>query len=226
MLVYGRVARRIGFLLDFYERIPKIGVMQEEEIAACVTGEFEVLEAGTEGRMRRVAYAVFFGRDSQLNFCGFLPMDIPQHSPATGLYAVKMVLQSQIIESLNSKPSGKLRKVVIMTHSGYLAQTLAQNVWKWEEKGYKTARKQGVVNEGLIKEIHAMILGMEEQGVGVEFWRVERKENKRALALAESMFAEGKKKECDEEGKREGKGKQNDDDEHSSSMALSVIRKP
>jgi hypothetical protein len=95
-----------------------------------------------------------------------------------------------------------------MTHSEYVMQSLTQNIWKWEEKGYKTSRGKKVVNLELFRLIQALILDLEKSRVNVEFWKAERRENEDAVGLAGKLFDEEGYQHHDENVKGVGNGKE------------------
>ena len=139
----------------------------------------------------RAAYSIFFGPESKFNASGTLPKEILQTAQASELCAVRAAMQ--FFQNTLLKERKTMEKLVIMSHSECVVQGLTWNVWKWEEKGYKTSRGKRVVDEGLFREIHELILDLNGRGVSVEFWKVDRLENEDAVNLAWKAFEKAKR---------------------------------
>lgn len=136
-----------------------------------------------------VAFGVWFGNQSLYNTNGWIPQDIPQNYQAAELYAVKTAIDV-FRDKIHTSPDFKgINNVVIMTESAYVVDSMSQDVWKWEEKGYTTARKTPVVNSIALKELHELINGLEEKDISVKFWLVIRRHNREAKQFALDVFS-------------------------------------
>ena len=78
----------------------------------------------------------------------------------------------------------EISQLVVITDSTYLVEGLAKHVWEWEYKGYKNAKGKDVVNGEVFKELHKRIGELENDGINVCFWAVERGWNREADELA------------------------------------------
>lgn len=143
-------------------------------------------DGGSRGNNRndaksRAAYGVFFGPDCSRNLAGRLPHDVPQTNSRAELESVYQALKS--VQTM--KQEGEIdgwREVIIKLDSDYVCKSLADYIWTWEKNGYMTRKGTPVEHGDLIREMHAMINQMEQEGA-VRFWRVNREWNKEADAL-------------------------------------------
>ncbi len=69
------------------------------------------------------------------------------------------------------------RQVVVKTDSAYLVSAMTDWIYKWRRSGFRNANGGDVVNAAYFRELDALVLLMERQGVDVLFWRVGRSEN-------------------------------------------------
>lgn len=89
-------------------------------------------------------------------------------------------------------PSGDrsplVRNIVIVTDSTYLVSCLTQHVYAWNSNGYKNAKGKEVANANAVKWVERLVVGLERSGVGVKFWKVDKKNNIEALSLAKKVL--------------------------------------
>jgi ribonuclease HI len=114
---------------------------------------------------------------------------VPQTSSRAELEAVRNALG--IVQGM--KKAGELdgwREVILKVDSDYVARSLSEWIWSWEQNGYVTRKGTPVEHGDLIREIHATINSMEEE-MAVRFWRVGREWNREADALVNHALDDG-----------------------------------
>ena len=144
------------------------------------------VDGGSRGNNRndpksRAAYGVFFGPDCHRNTNGLLAQDVPQTSSRAELEGVRKALE--VVQSM--KRDGEIegwREIIIKLDSDYVAKSLCDYIWTWEENGFVTRKGTPVQHGDLIRELHACISQLEKEGA-VRVWRVNREWNKDADAL-------------------------------------------
>lgn len=104
----------------------------------------------------RAAYGVFFGPNCQYNKCGFLKSYAVQSSNRAELEAVRQALR--IVQSRrNSGEFDSWRQIILKTDSEYVANTLSEWVWGWQEKGWVRSKGKAIEHLDLIQELHSTI---------------------------------------------------------------------
>ena len=144
------------------------------------------VDGGSRGNNRndpksRAAYGVFFGPTCPRNVYGLLDQNAPQTNQRAELEGVRKALE--IVQGM--KAVGELdgwREIIIKLDSDYVARSLGEYIWTWENNGYITRKGTNVEHGDIFREMHAMILQMEEE-MSVRFWRVGREWNQDADAL-------------------------------------------
>ena len=63
-------------------------------------------------------------------------------------------------------------KVIILTDSDYVVKALTIWVQRWEQEGWKTAKRSEVVSKDLFKRARDMVLTLEQKGIIVEIRHV------------------------------------------------------
>ena len=144
------------------------------------------VDGGSRGNNRndpksRAAYGVFFGPNCRRNAFGLLDQNAPQTSQRAELEGVRKALE--IVQGM--KRAGELdgwREIIIKLDSDYVARSLGEYIWGWEKNGYITRKGTNVEHGDVFREMHGMIMRMEEE-MAVRFWRVGREWNQEADAL-------------------------------------------
>lgn len=77
-----------------------------------------------------------------------------------------------------------IRTVVVVCDSRYVVQGVTELVFRWKENGWKTSSRQPVVNSADFQELDELIDELQEEGIDVEFWKVDREDNGHADELA------------------------------------------
>lgn len=88
-----------------------------------------------------------------------------------------------------------VRNIVLVTDSNYLVSCLTQHVSVWNSNGYRNAKKKEVANADTVKWVEKLVVGLERRGVGVKFWKVDKKENSSALLIAKKVLDAKKEQE-------------------------------
>ncbi len=143
-------------------------------------------DGGSRGNNRadptsRAAYGVYFGKNCLRNAHGLVSRFEPQTSSRAELEAVRVALKTVAFMRQGGTLEG-WREVIIKLDSDYVARSLSDYVWKWEQNGYMNARRKKVEHADLIREIHETIKELEEEGA-VRFWTVRGEWNKEADLL-------------------------------------------
>ncbi|RMZ88015.1 hypothetical protein DV736_g4757, partial [Chaetothyriales sp. CBS 134916] len=134
----------------------------------------------------RSAYGVYFGRDCRFNESGILPGTELKSSGAE-LEAVWRGLEAILARRRAGELEG-FREIIIMLDSAYAANIFQQWVWLWEDRGWTRTNGQPVKNQTLVQRTHNIIRAMEANNMAVRFWRVDRKWNEAADALANAAL--------------------------------------
>ena len=130
----------------------------------------------------RGACGVSWGKDSGFNQCHKLPTYEAQTSNRAELQAVNQAL----ILYGGRRASGELdgwRELIIKLDSDYVKKCFDEYIWMWEQNGWRKSDGGEIKHLNLIQEIHRRICDLERNGA-VRFWRVDRKWNQDADALA------------------------------------------
>lgn len=84
---------------------------------------------------------------------------------------------------------------MLVTDSNYLTNCLTQSVYSWNLNGYRNAKGKEVANAGVLKWVETLVAGLESNGVGVRFWKVDKKENADAMSVAKKVLEQEKLRE-------------------------------
>lgn len=135
------------------------------------------------------SYGVYFAPDSSLNSYGNLPPPSSDSGAHTNQKAELHAL-SRALDTVEQKfgDNFTISRLLIITDSTYLVDGLTKHVWDWEYKGYKNAKGKNVVNGEAFRELHGRIGKLEEDGMDVCFWAVERGWNTEADRLANAAL--------------------------------------
>ncbi|RMZ85780.1 hypothetical protein DV737_g347, partial [Chaetothyriales sp. CBS 132003] len=136
----------------------------------------------------RSAYGVYFGPHCRFNESGMLTSSELKSSGAE-LEAVWRGLEAVLARRRAGELEG-FREIVIMLDSAYAANVFRQWVWLWEARGWTRANGQPIKNQAEIQRTHNIIRCMEANNMAVRFWRVDRKWNEAAAALANAALDE------------------------------------
>lgn len=136
------------------------------------------------------SYGIYHGPLSPHNVASIVPTCYPQSKPHADLYAAGVSLQNlhHIVLLSSSNGAPPVRNVVIVTDSNYLVSCLTENVTSWNSNGYKNAKGKKVTNCGAVKWVESLVVGLERRGVGVRFWKVDKKENLTAASIAKKAL--------------------------------------
>ncbi|KAG0637205.1 hypothetical protein HOY80DRAFT_1052385 [Tuber brumale] len=137
------------------------------------------------------AFGLFYGLDSPRNSAGTVPeVFYEQSKPHIDLFAAGMVLM-HLLQSVVNFPNslnGGIKNVVLVTDSNYLFSCLTEHVYGWQKKGYRNAKGREVSNANAVKWVENLVENFEGQGVGVRFWKVDKKDNWEAVDLARRVL--------------------------------------
>lgn len=142
------------------------------------------------------SYGIYHGPFSPHNAAGVVPADQPQSKPHADLYAAGMSLlqlHRVVLPPMDDTP--RVRNIVLVTDSNYLTSCLTQSVYSWKLNGYRNSKGKEVANAGVLKWVERLVVGLENRGVGVRFWRVDKKENVEAMCVAKKVLEEEKLRE-------------------------------
>ena len=103
-------------------------------------------------------------------------------------------VQGLVSHNANVAPEGihpnLLKKVVLKMDSAYVVKGITDQMPKWKQNGYKTAKGQQVTNTKLFKAIDAQVERLERMEVQCLFWHVPRSQNSQADLLANAALNE------------------------------------
>lgn len=138
---------------------------------------------GNGSTQARTAAGVFVGTGSRYNQSTILTE--PKATNQVAELTAGILGLSQAMEIQAHRPEGgPLHQVVIKSDSKYLVQGMTEWVFKWEGNGYRTSKGTAVTNSALFMELEMLIGKLNELGVEVLFWHVDRRYNKQADELA------------------------------------------
>lgn len=144
----------------------------------------------------RTSYGVYHGPFSPHNAAGVVPACQPQSKPHADLYAAGMSLlqlHRVVLSAISETP--RVRNIVLVTDSNYLVSCLTQSVYSWNLNGYKNAKGKKVANADVVMWVERLVVGLENHGVGVRFWKVDNKENLEAMCVAKKVLEQEKLRE-------------------------------
>ncbi|PWW71826.1 hypothetical protein C7212DRAFT_348600 [Tuber magnatum] len=137
------------------------------------------------------AYGLFFGLNSPRNSAGTVPHILYEQSkPHVDLFAAGMALMHllQTVVNFSNPVNGGIRNVVLVTDSNYLFSCLTEHVYAWQKKGYRNAKGKEVSNANAVKWVESLVENFEGRGVGVRFWKVNKKDNGEAIDPARRVL--------------------------------------
>ncbi|KAG0133787.1 hypothetical protein HOY82DRAFT_253994 [Tuber indicum] len=137
------------------------------------------------------AFGLFYGPGSPRNSAGTVPeVFYEQSKPHVDLFAAGMVLM-HLLQTVVNPPNplnGGIKNVVLVTDSNYLFSCLTEHVYGWQKKGYRNAKGKEVSNANAVKWVESLVENFEGQGVGVRFWKVDKKDNWEAVDPAKRVL--------------------------------------
>ena len=136
----------------------------------------------------RASYGVYFGPNSAYNTNGLLQAEAPQTSTRAEIEALAAAIE--VIKRL-CKDDMKLQQIKIATDSAYLVDAMSLHIEGWIENDGVGSRGKPVAHFERLKMLHEMLDEMEfgdDGGIEVELWRVDRRENREADALANAAL--------------------------------------
>ena len=80
--------------------------------------------------------------------------------------------------------------IILKSDSEYLVKGITEHIKVWKENGWKNAQGEKVANKRLWKTLDGLVGALEESGVRVLFWKVPRRWNTLADALAKDAFVD------------------------------------
>lgn len=130
------------------------------------------------------AYGVFFGAGSKYNKNGLVDSGQKQTSQVAEIIAVLKALEvlNKVWETMG------VMEVVVITDSDYVVKCMCGYLGKWLRNGFRTSKGTKVENEGLLRNLNDRINELDEEGIEVKFWRVDRSLNQKADALAKGAL--------------------------------------
>ena len=136
-----------------------------------------------DGRSPRVAsYGVYFGPSSPFNEFGPLPREELQTSLSAKAYAARKAIE--IVED-DILLQQDITHVILKTNSAFLARSLAELIWKWEDNSWETASGESLHNRHTFLGLHDAINEAHQEGrFRTQFWHVHKKHNLEADDLA------------------------------------------
>jgi ribonuclease HI len=129
-------------------------------------------------------WGVYFGENSALNICGYVPGCYEQTNQKAELHAVIAALNN--LRS-GGQPGRIYREIIIMNDSAYVTNALCDWIYGWKQNNYWTPNGT-VVNKDAFITIDRLIQDLEYMGCEVKFWLVPRHFNQDADSLANSVF--------------------------------------
>ena len=136
----------------------------------------------------RASYGVYFGPYSAHNTRGLLKAEDPQITQRAEIEALAAAIE--VIKRLCNDDM-KLQQIKIATDSAYLVDAMVLHIEGWIENGGVGSRGKPVAHFERLKMLHEMLDEMEfgdDGGIEVELWRVDRRENREADALANAAL--------------------------------------
>jgi len=136
----------------------------------------------------RASAGVYFGPHSRYNWKGVLDSNVHrQTNQYAEIFAIIRALRI-FQQNRHEYHWDEISTIVIVTDSDYVFQAMTCYVDKWRRNGYMNAKGEPVVNGDKFCQLNAMVEDLEEDGVDVLFWRVNREFNGNADELAKSVL--------------------------------------
>lgn len=135
----------------------------------------------------RAAYGVYFSDSSNFNRAGLLkegPMTNQRAEITAAIEAITWCMRTLITPNFDQE----IKQVVIKSDSAYLVDSMVTHVEKWRFNNYTSARGRPVVNGDLLHSLDQHVTWLEEEGMDVRFWHVQRVQNKQADKLANAAL--------------------------------------
>ncbi|KAF5357028.1 hypothetical protein D9756_006696 [Leucocoprinus leucothites] len=126
---------------------------------------------------------IYFGPRSRHNFSEALDEDEPQTSQRAEVNAAIIALDK--VKELLDQEKLDTSLVLIISDSRYLVDGITQNIYKWQDNGWRNARRREVANKEAFEELDELVDELEDDyGVFVKFWWVPKEENEDADEMA------------------------------------------
>ena len=139
----------------------------------------------------QASFGVCFGPGSQFNVYGCLPQEtFDQTNQVAEIVSCLVALEKIKTEVLphvqrESNHHAQIKQVVLVTDSEYLVRSMSEYIWRWLQNGWVNSKRARVKNHHLLLRVHESLQHFQqEMGMDVRFWRVNRRFNKVADALA------------------------------------------
>lgn len=142
------------------------------------------------------SYGIYHGPFSPYNSAGVVPACQLQSKPHADLYAAGMSLSQLhrvVLSPVSQTP--RVQNIVLVTDSNYLVNCLTQSVHLWNLNGYRNAKGKEVANANVLKWVEGLVVGLENHGVGVRFWKIDKKENAEAVGVAKKVLEQERLRE-------------------------------
>ena len=147
----------------------------------------------------QASVGVFFGPDSRFNVHGCLPQEefnqTNQVAEIVSCLAALSMIKTEVLPHVQAEPNhgAKIKQVVLVTDSKYLAESMSEFIWRWLENGWVNSKGARVKNYRLFLNVHESLQYFEQElGVDVRFWPVDRRFNQGADALANEALDTGR----------------------------------
>ncbi|KAF8250957.1 ribonuclease H-like protein [Wilcoxina mikolae CBS 423.85] len=134
----------------------------------------------------RASAGVFFGPHSRYNWSGVL--DHNTHSQTNQCAEIFAMIRALRIFNQNRHEDhwDEISTIVIVTDSDYVFQGITCYVEKWRRNGYQNFKGEALVNRDKFRQLNTLVEDLEDDGIDVLFWRVNREFNQEADELAKS----------------------------------------
>lgn len=160
------------------------GIIIGRSIAVFINGA--CTDNGT--RWARAGMGVYFGPQSQYNFCMQL-QEGRKTSQRAEINAAIVALRR--VQELVEDGRLDAKTVVLASDSMYVVKAMTEWVEEWQENGWLNIHGRRVRNRDDFQELDALIDGLgEEHGVYVKLWHVDREYNGNADELARRALDE------------------------------------
>jgi ribonuclease HI len=134
----------------------------------------------------RASYGVYFGSGSNFNTSGVLDDDERHTAERAELKAAVEALS--LIQQLNQKHQD-MQHFVVICDSQYVVSGISECTERWKLNGWANSKGKEIANQDLWTQLDTLCFDHERDIGTVAFWRVDRKRNEEADALARSALA-------------------------------------
>lgn len=130
----------------------------------------------------RASIGVFYGPDCAHNFS--YVMEKSDHADTKQRAEVQAAIAG--IEQAYMDPEGKHHpcKILIMTDSKDLVDSMSNWIWKWKENGYRNKSGKPLANKEKFRELEKLVGEKNKDGTDVWFWHIRKEHNQDAYRLA------------------------------------------